>query len=137
MGRELRRVALDFEWPMDQPWEGFLNPLDVSTKCPCCQNGYSPEAQRLHDLWYGYVPFQPEYRGSTPFTEFTPEVRQRAEWNVTKGPDYYGRGEHAIQREAERLARLYNSAWLYHLNQDDVDVLVKGERLRDLTHDFW
>lgn len=24
MGREIKRVALDFEWPMDQVWEGFF-----------------------------------------------------------------------------------------------------------------
>jgi len=26
MGRELRRVPLDFNWPLDKLWEGFINP---------------------------------------------------------------------------------------------------------------
>jgi len=26
MGREVKRVALDFNWPLDKTWEGFLNP---------------------------------------------------------------------------------------------------------------
>lgn len=26
MGREIRRVALDFDWPLQKVWEGFLNP---------------------------------------------------------------------------------------------------------------
>ena len=25
MGREIKRVPLDFEWPMDQVWEGFFD----------------------------------------------------------------------------------------------------------------
>jgi hypothetical protein len=26
MGREIKRVPLDFDWPLDEPWEGFLLP---------------------------------------------------------------------------------------------------------------
>lgn len=26
MGRELKRVALDFDWPLSERWEGYLNP---------------------------------------------------------------------------------------------------------------
>ena len=26
MGRELKRVALDFQWPENQVWQGYLNP---------------------------------------------------------------------------------------------------------------
>jgi hypothetical protein len=39
MGRELRRVPLDFEWPMNKVWEGYLNP--GYRKCPSadCDNG--------------------------------------------------------------------------------------------------
>lgn len=136
MGRELRRVSLDFDWPLDKTWEGFLNPFDVSEPCQHCEHGYSPEAKHLKDLWYGYIPFRPEMKGSTPFTPFTPQVRRRAELNVERASDYYGRGEFAIQREAERLANLFNSAWSYHLNQDEADLLVAEGRLRDLTHDY-
>lgn len=28
MGYKLRRVALDFQWPLNKPWQGFLNPFD-------------------------------------------------------------------------------------------------------------
>jgi hypothetical protein len=28
MGREIKRVAIDFDWPMSQVWSGFLNPSD-------------------------------------------------------------------------------------------------------------
>ncbi len=26
MGREVKRVALDFEWPLNEVWEGFIDP---------------------------------------------------------------------------------------------------------------
>lgn len=34
MGREIRRVPLDFNWPLNKVWEGFLNPLGK----PCPEN---------------------------------------------------------------------------------------------------
>ena len=33
MGRELKRVPLDFDWPQNKVWHGYLNPYH-STKCP-------------------------------------------------------------------------------------------------------
>ena len=40
MGRELRRVPIDFNWPVNKTWEGFLNPY--YRECPHCKAGYSP-----------------------------------------------------------------------------------------------
>ena len=41
MGRELRRVPLDFNWPLNKVWEGFCNPHGLP--CPednkTCFNG--------------------------------------------------------------------------------------------------
>lgn len=39
MGREIKRVPLDFDWPIDEVWKGYLNPH--FEKCPCCNAGYS------------------------------------------------------------------------------------------------
>jgi hypothetical protein len=39
MGREVKRVALDFNWPIEKVWDGFLNPH--YKKCPLCHAGYS------------------------------------------------------------------------------------------------
>jgi len=44
MGRELRRVPLDFDWPLNEVWKGFLNPH--YRPCPKaatneCDGGYS------------------------------------------------------------------------------------------------
>lgn len=135
MGRQVRRVALDFDWPLNEVYEGFLMPDRFDEeKCPDCKNGYSPQAQNLHDLWYGNLPFDPTSTGSTPWRHDSPAVRAFAERNVSNAPDFYGIGEAATVREAQRLANLFNEQWSHHLSQDDVDALVAGGRLMDFTH---
>lgn len=138
MGRELKRVPLDFAWPMDKPWSGFLNPhYAKSHNCiPCAGSGSSPGALLLKAQWYGNAPFSPEDRGSTPFLPTHPAVRAVAERNVAHAPEYYGSGEAAIQREARRLADHFNRSWSHHLNADDVAALLEGGRLMDLTYEW-
>ena len=135
MGREVRRVPLDFDWPLNKIWDGFLMPDRFDEdKCPDCKNGYSPHAQNLYDLWYGYLPFHPASTGSTPWRHDSPVVRARTERNVASAPEFYGTGEDAIVREGQRLADLFNGSWCYHLTQDDVNALLEAGRLKDLTH---
>lgn len=40
MGRELKRISLDFEWPLDKTWKGYLNPHRDPCKS-CGGGGYS------------------------------------------------------------------------------------------------
>lgn len=135
MGREIRRVPLGFDWPQGKVWEGFLSPDRFDEiPCPDCTTGYSPQAQHLHDLWYGKLPFDPTSTGSTPWRHDSPGVRAFAERNVGNAPDFYGTGENAIVREGRRLASLFNEQWAHHLSQEDVDALVADDRLRDFTH---
>lgn len=52
MGREIRRVPLDFAWPLHTPWKGFMNPYS-SQKCKSCDgSGLAPEAKEVSDTWY-------------------------------------------------------------------------------------
>ena len=131
-------MPLDFSWPLNKVWGGYRNPFSCqSIECPDCGgSGSSPEYRHLHDQWYGNAPFGPEDRGSTPFTLDTPAVRAFAEKNIKNSPGFYGTGEAAIVREAHRLCGLWNKAWIHHLNDADVGVLVKNGRLRDLTHSW-
>jgi hypothetical protein len=136
MGREVKRVALDFDWPMGKPWGGFINPFSSqSINCPECDgSGSSSEARRLKDQWYGNAPFRPEDRGSKPYSHTDAHIIACATRNVERSPEYYGRGEIAIGREAKRLAAHFNNGWCHHLNQSDVNALVDGHRLFDFTH---
>jgi hypothetical protein len=137
MGRQIRRVPLSFNWPQNKVWEGFLSPGRFDeTPCPDCESGYSPQAQNLYDLWYGKLPFDPASTGSTPWRHDSPAVRAFAERNIANAPDYYGTGENATVREAQRLAAHFNSGWLHHLSQDDVNALIEAGRLRDFTHQW-
>lgn len=139
MGRELKRVALDFVWPIDKVWEGFLNP-HYKGHCENCEycdgSGESPEAKNLSKKWYGRASFEPADRGSVPFDTTSGPVRALAERHIKQSPEFYGTSEFSIVREAERLAELFNAQWSHHLNQSDVDALVKEGRLMDFTHSW-
>jgi hypothetical protein len=136
MGREIKRVPLDFDWPTKEVWSGFLMPESLhETKCGVCDGtGYSGYARHMQNRWYGYINFDPSETGSARLTPDTSAVRAFAERNVERAPDYYGSGEFAIRREAARLCRLWNGMWSHHLDQADVDALVEGGRLYDFTH---
>ena len=138
MGRQLKRVSLDFAWPLYKVWEGFLNPLYTAEQCETCGgSGYSPEGNRLKELWYGHIPFRPEDRGSIPFTVDTPAVRTFAERNIRHSLDFYGAySERKMLAEAHRLCDHWNGSWSHHLNADDVAALVEAGRLMELTHTF-
>jgi hypothetical protein len=52
MGRILKRVPLDFNWPINQIWKGYWNPYS-GMKCKSCDgSGYSSEAKKYLDDWY-------------------------------------------------------------------------------------
>ena len=137
MGRELNRVPMDFSWPLEKTWQGYLNPHydGHCNNCPDCNgSGASPEANRLQSLWYGKIAFKPEDRGSEPFRPSDEPIQAFAQRNLSNAPDYYGTGDASLLREATRLCNLFNSQWSHHLNADDVAALMAGERLHDLTH---
>lgn len=47
--REVKRVPLDFHWPMTQAWKGYLNPF--AKKCPDCEGyGATTGYRRLSDF---------------------------------------------------------------------------------------
>lgn len=52
MGRELKRVPLDFKWPIDQLWKGFINPYRSQECKPCNGEGYNPETKKINEEWY-------------------------------------------------------------------------------------
>lgn len=138
MGREVKRVPLDFAQPLNQTWEGYLRPDSLDgIDCSACEgSGYSRYARHLQDKWYGNIPFDPAESGSTPLTATTPAVRRFAERNVSRSPWFYGTGCGAITQEASRLVTMWNGQWSHHLTQADVDALVAAGRLHDFTHDW-
>lgn len=145
MGRDVKRVALDFDWPLRKTYEGYLMPDELrAMQCTTCEgDGLSAHSKHLRDQWYGYVPFRPEDKGSTPVDPRDPEIVEMIRRKVTRDEEtlaYYksiagGTDEGAVSYEARRMCGLWNGRWMHHLTQDDVDVLLDAGRLMDLTHD--
>jgi len=55
MGRELKRVPLNFDYPLRQVWKGYINPYR-SMECKSCKgSGQNPETKRLSDDWYTHL----------------------------------------------------------------------------------
>ena len=52
MGRVLKRVPLDFKWPMKMVWKGYINPYK-SVRCKACDgSGLSEKAMEYKKNWY-------------------------------------------------------------------------------------
>lgn len=132
MGRQVKRVPLDFSWPLSTVWEGYKNPYDCHcSQCSACSNGYSQYGQNLLNIWYGYTEFKPEDNGSVSFKPDDPCILELATHNVKRRPEFT---EANIHKECVRITKLCNSKWTYHLNQDDVNALIEADRLWDFTH---
>lgn len=54
--RELRRVPLDFDAPLNKVWAGFINPYyQYRSECEACEgSGENPETKRISDLFYSF-----------------------------------------------------------------------------------
>lgn len=57
MSRVVKRVPVDFQWPLGSVWTGYLNPhYDNVHQCESCEGtGYSPEGKIYHDEWYVFI----------------------------------------------------------------------------------
>jgi len=54
MGREIKHVSLDFDWPLNFQWKGYMCPY-TSQKCIVCDgSGYNKETKQLADDWYDF-----------------------------------------------------------------------------------
>ena len=50
MGRELKRVPLNFEWPINEIWKGYINPHYKPCPNPECDTGYTPARKWLQAI---------------------------------------------------------------------------------------
>ncbi len=54
MGREIKRVALNFEWPIKRVWDGYCNPYHPTTCWWCEGSGLNVESKSIFEEWcYG------------------------------------------------------------------------------------
>jgi len=152
MGRQLRRVPLNFDWPLHKPWRGFINEYyGKCHDCPSCDGtGYSPDAKLFSAQWYGTAPFDPRAYGAKLIgindEHLRTSVERKIAWSQERSKqagerEWYTHGgtvplQLAVDAEVLRMHGIYKNQWAHHLVQADVDALVEGGRLMDFTHDF-
>lgn len=140
MGREIKRVPLDFDWPLKVVWKGYMSPYRWRD-CPICGgSGLNAKTKALSDAWYP--------RQHTPPAD--PELRQIFEDNA----DF---GCRLAQDECDNLVdrgRLYDlaaewkkespgdvrSKWIRKKNADGTDYYPPAEQVnvwakRSFGHD--
>jgi hypothetical protein len=128
MGRELYRVPLDFTWPINKVWRGFINPYyALQVKCPECHgSGQTPEAKRISDEWYGNAPFDPRAYGANPITREHPAIRRLAVRNVMRNPEYYLTVAEQAQHRDDLLAAGVDLVELGNGRQEDTGLVPLG-----------
>jgi len=52
--RTLKHVPLDFQWPIDKVWEGYINPYPPQECSACEGSGYNPETKQIADDFYNF-----------------------------------------------------------------------------------
>ncbi len=113
MGRVLKRVEANFNWPLGKVWEGFLMPEELHSKtCPYCQGtGYNEETNKISESFY-----DSKNCGVT--------------WHYDYGfaPD----GSPASKAPWRIIGK--TTQWCSDITQDEVQVLVDKNRLYDFTH---
>lgn len=55
MGREIKRVALDFNWPLHAIWKGYINPYHAHECKACKGSGMNAATKQLSDDWYDFA----------------------------------------------------------------------------------
>lgn len=116
---------MDFDWPLNKVWDGYINPFSSqAAECSACNgSGLSPTAKLFSDQWYGHYSFDPVAYGVTQITLDHSAVQERARRNVSSAG--------LINGEALRLWHYWKDQWCHHLIQADVDALVAADRLWD------
>lgn len=55
MGREVKKVPLDFDWPINMIWKGYMNPYRPIDCTLCDGSGLNKEMKKLSDDWYTHL----------------------------------------------------------------------------------
>lgn len=54
---QVKRVAIDFEWPIGQPWHGYINPWPSPVKCSICSGlGLNEAGINLYTTFRRWAP---------------------------------------------------------------------------------
>lgn len=140
MGRSLKRVALDFNHPMNTVWPGFVAPSPSRRHRRICSHcgrtGESDLARRISSQWYGHVPLDPADAARAKWSPMDPYIRALIAQKIAREPGYYGKGPEAVTREAVRMCNIYNAQLSHNISQADVDALAPTGAFSEIKHTF-
>ena len=123
MGREIKRVPVGWDWPLEKIWEGYVNPL--ASDWPPCPDCSYPRGENLIEHMFGTG--RPRGSGLTPEAYAIQEsfYSHQIDTIVTGG------GRFGVSEGAKQLA------WHDKLGQAEVDNLVAEGRLREWKDGKW
>jgi len=142
MGREVKRVAVNFNWPLNKTWEGYLNPwYQFSENCYSCGgSGYSPMAKRFHEQWYGNVEFDPVAYGSKLLTPESPAIKAFVERQVDRSIKEAANGT-AMKFNRETRQTTYDGNDCYYTDNGRLTreqaIERESNRLLDMWNNQW
>jgi len=111
--REVRRVPLNFDAPLNEVWRGYINPnLPPITCSSCGGSGLNPATRQIEQEWYDHDGFG---------TRWTYQYNVAPDGSPATRPPWRVIGE--------------NRSWMHSLTQDEVDALIEHDRLYMLTKD--
>jgi hypothetical protein len=110
--RALKRVPLDFDWPLNKIWKGYVNPYPGEVKCKYCDGtGLNPESRQIDADYYDHEGFG---------TRWTYDYGIARDGKPAQRPPWRVLGD--------------SRTWQHNITQDEVQALVDAGRLVDLTH---
>lgn len=143
MGREVRRVPLDFAWPLHKPWEGFLNPH--GSRCPengrTCFNGYTAAGKWLEAFCRLIALAGEDAKASTPGQRAGHDTNGRIyphpwiqEWSMAPRADVPDDVHAAIREHEDALTRMREMR--KYLLEHPPEILPLTGELSDLIERF-
>lgn len=134
MGRDARRVPLDFDWPINKVWKGYLAPEALQeAPCPDCEHGLTADGHLIQGIAYMIIGLgddvveQQRGRNMHPYlapiheiayVHGRPRPTPRFEEFIKglcpddRGPDIFGRQPYQMSRRLLELAGLPDE-WAY------------------------
>lgn len=144
MSREIRRVPLDFDEPLDERWRGYVNPHREHIRAcdDCGQSGLNQETKALSDAWYGLDdPSDPHVileRHGLSIVELIIEKDDQKKkemlLNAMRSMSYMERKTVIDWAQNGPGEELRHRGWQHRLEQSEVNVLVRHSCLMDFTH---
>lgn len=130
MGREVRRVPADFNWPLNKVWHGFKMPDELhSQQCyHCGGQGVNAATRVLSDSWYdqaGFVMVAYQFAPHITDAEIAKMVHDLGgRWTYRYGQDRNG---NVAERPPWKIIGDYRG-WQHDLTQDEVQLLFDEGR---------